>query len=155
MFLFICFCIPTEPWLCPVPRTSDESISILATRGARPPQSECTLGYGSRAQCGQQWWWNPVQTSGTIWKQTSASTFTFKLLFLIYLPFAVATSVFFQLSRIMKQVRHRLAACQTVQENEDFSGLPGGIWKVSSTTDVGLSFCITVMAMRHFTSMWC
>ncbi|KAK3509119.1 hypothetical protein QTP70_020230 [Hemibagrus guttatus] len=40
-----------------------------------------------------------------------------------------------QLSRIMKQVRHRLAACQTVQESEEFSELPGGIWKVSPTRD--------------------
>ncbi|KAG7314534.1 hypothetical protein KOW79_021837 [Hemibagrus wyckioides] len=40
-----------------------------------------------------------------------------------------------QLSRIMKQVRHRLAACQTVQESEDFSELPGGIWKVSPARD--------------------
>ncbi|XP_060769338.1 coiled-coil domain-containing protein 15 isoform X3 [Neoarius graeffei] len=40
-----------------------------------------------------------------------------------------------QLSKIMKQVRHRLAACQTVQESKDLSELPGGIWKVSSTRD--------------------
>ncbi|XP_047665564.1 coiled-coil domain-containing protein 15 isoform X3 [Tachysurus fulvidraco] len=40
-----------------------------------------------------------------------------------------------QLSRIMKQVRHRLAACQTVTESKEFSELPGGIWKVSPTRD--------------------
>ncbi|XP_060719578.1 coiled-coil domain-containing protein 15 isoform X1 [Tachysurus vachellii] len=40
-----------------------------------------------------------------------------------------------QLSRIMKQVRHRLAACQTVRESKEFSELPGGIWKVSPTRD--------------------
>ncbi|KAM9440851.1 uncharacterized protein ccdc15 [Clarias gariepinus] len=40
-----------------------------------------------------------------------------------------------QISKIMKQVRHRLAACQTVQEGEDLSELPGGIWKVSPAKD--------------------
>ncbi|KAB5522633.1 hypothetical protein PHYPO_G00161750 [Pangasianodon hypophthalmus] len=40
-----------------------------------------------------------------------------------------------QLSKIMKQVRHRLAACQTVREGEDLSELPGGIWEVSPTRD--------------------
>ncbi|XP_053474586.1 coiled-coil domain-containing protein 15 isoform X4 [Ictalurus furcatus] len=39
-----------------------------------------------------------------------------------------------QLSKVMKQVRHRLAACQTVQEGEDLE-LPGGIWKVSPNRD--------------------
>ncbi|XP_036435717.1 coiled-coil domain-containing protein 15 [Colossoma macropomum] len=40
-----------------------------------------------------------------------------------------------QLSRVMKQVRLRLAACQTVREGEELSELPGGIWKVSPTRD--------------------
>ncbi|TSP36121.1 Coiled-coil domain-containing protein 15 [Bagarius yarrelli] len=40
-----------------------------------------------------------------------------------------------QFSRIMTQVRHRLAACQTARESEDFSELPGGIWKASPVGD--------------------
>ncbi|XP_066517425.1 coiled-coil domain-containing protein 15 isoform X2 [Hoplias malabaricus] len=38
-----------------------------------------------------------------------------------------------QLSRVMKQVRLRLAACQIVRDGEELSELPGGIWKVSPT----------------------
>uniref|UniRef100_W5KJ32 Coiled-coil domain containing 15 n=1 Tax=Astyanax mexicanus TaxID=7994 RepID=W5KJ32_ASTMX len=34
-----------------------------------------------------------------------------------------------QLRKAMKQVRHRLAACQTVREGEELSEFPGGIWK--------------------------
>ncbi|KAF5899840.1 coiled-coil domain-containing protein 15, partial [Clarias magur] len=40
-----------------------------------------------------------------------------------------------QISKMMKQVRHRLAAYQTIREGEDFSELPGGVWKASSTND--------------------
>ncbi|CAB1316669.1 unnamed protein product [Coregonus sp. 'balchen'] len=40
-----------------------------------------------------------------------------------------------QLSKVMRQVRHRLAACQTVRDGEVMSELPGGIWKVSPTRD--------------------
>lgn len=36
-------------------------------------------------------------------------------------------------SKVMKQVRRRLAACQTVQEADELSQLPGGIWKASPT----------------------
>lgn len=36
----------------------------------------------------------------------------------------------------MRQVRHRLASCQTVPVGEVASELPGGIWKVSPTRDV-------------------
>ncbi|XP_017316260.1 coiled-coil domain-containing protein 15 isoform X3 [Ictalurus punctatus] len=52
-----------------------------------------------------------------------------------------------QLSKVMKQVRHRLAACQTVQEGEDLE-LPGGIWKVSPNRDV----CERVPREPHPTS---
>ncbi|XP_053474585.1 coiled-coil domain-containing protein 15 isoform X3 [Ictalurus furcatus] len=52
-----------------------------------------------------------------------------------------------QLSKVMKQVRHRLAACQTVQEGEDLE-LPGGIWKVSPNRDV----CERVSREPHPTS---
>ncbi|XP_071195292.1 trichohyalin isoform X3 [Salvelinus alpinus] len=41
-----------------------------------------------------------------------------------------------QLSKVMRQVRHRLAACQTIRDGEVMSELPGGIWKVSPTRDV-------------------
>ncbi|XP_056313029.1 coiled-coil domain-containing protein 15 [Danio aesculapii] len=34
-------------------------------------------------------------------------------------------------SKVRKQVRHRLAACQTVQDGEELSQLPGGRWKIS------------------------
>ncbi|XP_072549907.1 uncharacterized protein ccdc15 isoform X2 [Salminus brasiliensis] len=34
-----------------------------------------------------------------------------------------------QLGKVIKQVRHRLAACQTVRDGEELSELPGGIWK--------------------------
>ncbi|KAI4900706.1 hypothetical protein NFI96_029138 [Prochilodus magdalenae] len=40
-----------------------------------------------------------------------------------------------QLSKVMKQVRLRLAACQTVNDGAELSELPGGIWKVSPTRD--------------------
>ncbi|XP_023823722.1 coiled-coil domain-containing protein 15 isoform X2 [Salvelinus sp. IW2-2015] len=40
-----------------------------------------------------------------------------------------------QLSKVMRQVRHRLAACQTIRDGEVMSELPGGIWKVSPTRD--------------------
>lgn len=40
-----------------------------------------------------------------------------------------------QLSKVMRQVRHRLAACQTVRDGEVMSELPGGIWKVSPIRD--------------------
>lgn len=53
----------------------------------------------------------------------------------------------FQLSKVMKKVRHRLAACQTVREDEDFSELPGGIWKVSPTRDVRLTSLISAMSV--------
>ncbi|XP_070290457.1 coiled-coil domain-containing protein 15 isoform X4 [Salvelinus sp. IW2-2015] len=39
------------------------------------------------------------------------------------------------LSKVMRQVRHRLAACQTIRDGEVMSELPGGIWKVSPTRD--------------------
>ncbi|KAK6317365.1 hypothetical protein J4Q44_G00127650 [Coregonus suidteri] len=44
-----------------------------------------------------------------------------------------------QLSKVMRQVRHRLAACQTVRDGEVMSELPGGIWKVSPTRDKPVS----------------
>ncbi|XP_046874013.1 coiled-coil domain-containing protein 15 isoform X2 [Hypomesus transpacificus] len=40
-----------------------------------------------------------------------------------------------QLSHVMRKVRHRLAACQTVSDGEVMSELPGGLWKVSPTRD--------------------
>ncbi|KAK2911550.1 hypothetical protein QQF64_027338 [Cirrhinus molitorella] len=40
-----------------------------------------------------------------------------------------------QVSKVRKQVRHRLAACQTVQEGDELSQLPGGRWKISPTRD--------------------
>ncbi|XP_036380611.1 coiled-coil domain-containing protein 15 [Megalops cyprinoides] len=40
-----------------------------------------------------------------------------------------------QLSKVAKQVRRRLASCQTMPTGELVSELPGGIWKVSPTTD--------------------
>ncbi|KAF7688843.1 coiled-coil domain-containing protein 15 isoform X1 [Silurus meridionalis] len=40
-----------------------------------------------------------------------------------------------QQSKVMKQVRHRLASCRTVHEGEEVSELPGGIWKVSPSRD--------------------
>ncbi|XP_010868612.2 coiled-coil domain-containing protein 15 isoform X2 [Esox lucius] len=40
-----------------------------------------------------------------------------------------------QHSKVMKQVRHRLAACQTVRNAEVMSELPGGRWKVSPPGD--------------------
>lgn len=39
-------------------------------------------------------------------------------------------------SKVLKQVRRRLATCQTVQEGDELSQLPGGIWKKTSTRDV-------------------
>nr|XP_033774163.1 coiled-coil domain-containing protein 15 isoform X3 [Geotrypetes seraphini] len=39
------------------------------------------------------------------------------------------------LSKTIKQVRHRLAACRTVQEEAACTELPGGIWRVSPTRD--------------------
>ncbi|XP_029428627.1 coiled-coil domain-containing protein 15 isoform X2 [Rhinatrema bivittatum] len=39
------------------------------------------------------------------------------------------------LNKTMKHVRHRLAACKTIQEREALTDLPGGIWKVSPTRD--------------------
>ncbi|KAI2664277.1 Coiled-coil domain-containing protein 15 [Labeo rohita] len=51
----------------------------------------------------------------------------------------VAVSVSFftlaQVSKVRKQVRHRLAACQTVQEGDELSQLPGGRWKTSPARD--------------------
>ncbi|KAL0994611.1 hypothetical protein UPYG_G00124830 [Umbra pygmaea] len=44
-----------------------------------------------------------------------------------------------QLSEVMRQVRHRLAACQTVRDGEVTSEFPGGIWKGSSTRDKAIS----------------
>ncbi|KAA0716469.1 Coiled-coil domain-containing protein 15 [Triplophysa tibetana] len=38
-------------------------------------------------------------------------------------------------SKVMKRVRHRLAACQTLQEADELSQLPGGKWKASPTKD--------------------
>ncbi|KAI7812413.1 putative coiled-coil domain-containing protein 15 [Triplophysa rosa] len=38
-------------------------------------------------------------------------------------------------SKVMKRVRRRLAACQTVQEADELSQLPGGKWKASPTKD--------------------
>ncbi|XP_051964823.1 coiled-coil domain-containing protein 15 [Xyrauchen texanus] len=38
-------------------------------------------------------------------------------------------------SKVMKQVRHRLAACQTMQDGDELSQLPGGIWKISPARD--------------------
>ncbi|XP_073717129.1 uncharacterized protein ccdc15 [Misgurnus anguillicaudatus] len=38
-------------------------------------------------------------------------------------------------SKVLKQVRRRLATCQTVQDGDELSQLPGGIWKKSSTRD--------------------
>ncbi|XP_021473358.2 coiled-coil domain-containing protein 15 [Oncorhynchus mykiss] len=40
-----------------------------------------------------------------------------------------------QLSKVTRQVRHRLASCQTVRDGEVMSELPGGIWKVYPTRD--------------------
>lgn len=75
-----------------------------------------------------------------------------RIFFLIQFAFHFKSlSLDFQLSRIMKQVRHRLAACQTVQESEDFSELPGGIWKVSPTRNVSLF----ITACDIFPCMWC
>ncbi|XP_067113294.1 coiled-coil domain-containing protein 15 isoform X1 [Osmerus mordax] len=44
-----------------------------------------------------------------------------------------------QLSHVMRKVRHRLAACQTVSDGEVMSELPGGLWKVSPTRDKPVS----------------
>ncbi|KAK1787543.1 hypothetical protein P4O66_016046 [Electrophorus voltai] len=44
-----------------------------------------------------------------------------------------------QFSKVMRQVRHRLAGHQTVQDGEDLSGLPGGKWKVSPARDKSVS----------------
>ncbi|XP_048839083.1 coiled-coil domain-containing protein 15 [Brienomyrus brachyistius] len=38
-----------------------------------------------------------------------------------------------QLSTVMKQVRHKLASCQLLQDGEQMSDLPGGMWKSSPT----------------------
>ncbi|XP_051529913.1 coiled-coil domain-containing protein 15 isoform X2 [Myxocyprinus asiaticus] len=38
-------------------------------------------------------------------------------------------------SKVMRQVRHRLAACQTIQDGDELSQLPGGIWKISPARD--------------------
>ncbi|XP_016095035.1 coiled-coil domain-containing protein 15 isoform X2 [Sinocyclocheilus grahami] len=38
-------------------------------------------------------------------------------------------------SKVRKQVRHRLAARQTVQEGDELSQLPGGSWKLSPARD--------------------
>ncbi|XP_073697383.1 uncharacterized protein ccdc15 [Garra rufa] len=38
-------------------------------------------------------------------------------------------------SKVRKQVRHRLAARQTVQEGDELSQLPGGRWKISPAKD--------------------
>lgn len=43
------------------------------------------------------------------------------------------------LSQVMRKVRHRLAACQTVSDGEVISDLPGGLWKVSPTRDKPVS----------------
>ncbi|XP_062392101.1 coiled-coil domain-containing protein 15 [Sardina pilchardus] len=40
-----------------------------------------------------------------------------------------------QVCKVVKLVRHRLAACQTVKEGDEMSELPGGLWKVSPTRD--------------------
>ncbi|XP_062844983.1 coiled-coil domain-containing protein 15 [Trichomycterus rosablanca] len=42
-----------------------------------------------------------------------------------------------QLSKVMKQVRLRLASRQTLRDDEHSSELPGGIWKASSVRDPG------------------
>ncbi len=41
-----------------------------------------------------------------------------------------------QVSKARKQVRHRLAARQTVQEGDELSQLPGGRWKRSPAKEV-------------------
>ncbi|XP_016310319.1 coiled-coil domain-containing protein 15 isoform X1 [Sinocyclocheilus anshuiensis] len=40
-----------------------------------------------------------------------------------------------RVSKVRKQVRHRLAARQTVQEGDELSQLPGGRWKLSPARD--------------------
>ncbi|XP_039620142.1 uncharacterized protein ccdc15 [Polypterus senegalus] len=40
-----------------------------------------------------------------------------------------------QLSKVMKQARHRLASCQTLPMENSASELPGGVWRVSPTRD--------------------
>ncbi|KAL7834493.1 hypothetical protein SRHO_G00287400 [Serrasalmus rhombeus] len=50
-------------------------------------------------------------------------------------PTGTANQYTHQLSKVMKQVRLRLAACQTVREGEELSELPGGLWKVSPPRD--------------------
>ncbi|KAJ8347562.1 hypothetical protein SKAU_G00261510 [Synaphobranchus kaupii] len=44
-----------------------------------------------------------------------------------------------QLIKVTKQVRRRLASCQTVSPGEVASQLPGGLWKVSPTRDKPMS----------------
>ncbi|MGH0162314.1 UNVERIFIED_CONTAM: hypothetical protein FKN15_042558 [Acipenser sinensis] len=44
-----------------------------------------------------------------------------------------------RLSKVMKQARRRLAACQIVPTGEVTSELPGGIWRVSPTRDKPVS----------------
>lgn len=64
----------------------------------------------------------------------------FGFIYKVCFPFEDLCFLVFQLSKVMKQVRHRLAACQTVREGENISELPGGIWK-----DVRLTSLITAM----------
>uniref|UniRef100_A0A671P0E3 Coiled-coil domain containing 15 n=1 Tax=Sinocyclocheilus anshuiensis TaxID=1608454 RepID=A0A671P0E3_9TELE len=45
-------------------------------------------------------------------------------------------------SKVRKQVRHRLAARQTVQEGDELSQLPGGRWKLSPARDVMVRVCV-------------
>ncbi|XP_028666275.1 coiled-coil domain-containing protein 15 isoform X2 [Erpetoichthys calabaricus] len=40
-----------------------------------------------------------------------------------------------QLSKVLKQARHRLASCQTLPMENSASELPGGVWRVSPTRD--------------------